>query len=526
MNAAGDEFSATHDRFTPALPHACISYVPALAGAAEISATATATASTATFTRALCSIRAAVAQVQLVSVAGPAELELPAAFGEVDQRGPGPAGDLPLGDLAVSGARRADLQIRAPVQRLARDPQDLVRAVLLRRRVQRAPEHDRRDLPVLAEHERHLRRGITEPGPRPLGHELRPRVGARVPGRLALRARREDRDRHEPERHRYREPSHHGSFTPAPRLGFPVALFSQKRRSKEEKSARRRATVRGVPDETRPQVTKRQAPPCLPLNAQLAELAGRQHGVVTTKQLGMTSGAISKRARAGTLHRVHRGVYAVGHARLSEKGAFMAAVLAAGQGAALCGLSAAVLWQAWRRKVHEIHVLVPRDRRPYPGFRIHTTRHLHPSDITTHDGIPVTTIARTLVDLTDTLTTHQLANVIHEAAFRNRYNRQATLAALIRANGRRNLNRLAQAIQSDSPGTRSDLEDRFLSLIADLPQPRVNTKIAGLEVDFAYDGLVIEIDGPGHRRPRTQREDQARDAKLRQAGYEVIRIRA
>src|SRR4051794_8684632 len=257
---------------------------------------------------------------------------------------------------------------------------------------------------------------------------------------------------------------------------------------------------------------------------ELAELAARQHGVVTTKQLGMTSGAISKRARAGTLHRVHRGVYAVGHARLSEKGAFMAAVLAAGEHAVLCGLSAAVLWQAWRRKVHEIHVLVPRDRRPYPGFRIHTTRHLHPSDITTHDGIPVTTIARTLVDLTDTLTTHQLANVIHEAAFRNRFNRQATLAAMTRANGRRNLNRLAEALKAEGAGTRSHAEDRFLELIADLPQPKVNTKIAGLEVDFAYDDLMIEIDGPGHNRPRTRREDAARDAALRRAGYEVIRI--
>jgi very-short-patch-repair endonuclease len=257
----------------------------------------------------------------------------------------------------------------------------------------------------------------------------------------------------------------------------------------------------------------------------LAKLAARQHGVVTTEQLGMSSTSITKRVRAGTLHRVHRGVYAVGHERLSEKGAFMAATLAAGKGAALCGLSAAVYWQAWRRKVPEIHVLVPREHRPHPDFHVHTTRQLHPSDVTEHDGIAVTTMARTLVDLTDVLTTHQLANVIHEAAFRNRFNRQATLAAMARANGRRNLAKLAQALKEEGPGTRSDAEDRFLSLIGDLPQPRVNTKIAGLEVDFAYDGVVIEIDGPGHKRPRTQREDRERDAVLKRAGYEVIRIR-
>ncbi len=277
-----------------------------------------------------------------------------------------------------------------------------------------------------------------------------------------------------------------------------------------------------MPNKAHPQGSKTQAPPCLPLNAQLAELAARQHGVVTTKQLGMSSTSISKRIRAGTLHRVHRGVYAVGHNRLSENGAFMAAVLAAGKGAALCGLSAAVYWKAWRRKVDEIHVLVPRHHRPHPGFHVHTTRHIHPSDIIEHDGITVTTMARTLVDLTDVLTSHQLANVIHEAAFHNRFNRHATLAAMARANGRRNLAKLAAALRAEGPGTRSALEDRFLELVGEAP--RVNPTIAGLEVDFALDGLVIEIDGRGHLRPRTQREDRARDAILHAAGYSVLRL--
>ena len=272
---------------------------------------------------------------------------------------------------------------------------------------------------------------------------------------------------------------------------------------------------------------EREAPPGLPLNAQLARLAARQHGVVTAAQLrelGLTHQAISARADTGALHRVHRGVYAVGHQRLSERGAYMAAALAAGDGAALAGLSAAALWQAWRRKVREIHVLVPRHRRPQPGFRLHLTRHLHASDVTVHDGIPVTTMARTLVDLTDTLTPHQLANVIHEAAFRNRFNRTATLAAMARANGRRNLARLAEALQAEGAGTRSDLEDRFLSLITDLPQPKVNTRIEGLEVDFAWPGLVVEIDGHGHTRKSTQREDAAREAILKAGGYSVLRL--
>jgi very-short-patch-repair endonuclease len=276
-------------------------------------------------------------------------------------------------------------------------------------------------------------------------------------------------------------------------------------------------------------MSRKQGPPPLdpdaPLNAQLAELAARQHGVVTTKQLGLTSPSITHRVHAGTLHRVHRGVYAVGHDRLSERGKFMAATLAAGKGAALCGLSAAVLWQAWRRNVDEIHVVAPRGRKPKPGLCIHTTRHVHVSDIIEHDGIPVTTMARTLVDLTDVLTTHQLANVIHEAAFRNRFNRHATYAALARATGRRNLARLAAALKAEGPGTRSDLEDRFLALIGDL-NPKVNTRIEGLEVDAVIDNLVIEIDGPGHLRPRTRREDATRDAVLAAAGYSVLRLSA
>jgi len=272
-----------------------------------------------------------------------------------------------------------------------------------------------------------------------------------------------------------------------------------------------------------PQGSKTQAPPCLPLNAQLAELAARQHGVLTANQLGMSSSSITKRVRSGTLHRVHHGVYALGHDRLSQNGEFMAAVLAAGKGAALCGLSAAVYWKAWRRKVDEIHVLVPRAHRPHPGFVVHTTRRIYPSDVIEHDGIPVTTMARTLVDLTDVLTAHQLANVIHEAAFRNRFNRQATYAAMARSNGRRNLARLAQALKAEGPGTRSDLEDRFLSLIGDL-NPEVNPKLEGLEVDAKIGNLVIEIDGPAHNRPRTRREDATRDAILHAAGYSVLRL--
>jgi hypothetical protein len=263
------------------------------------------------------------------------------------------------------------------------------------------------------------------------------------------------------------------------------------------------------------------------LNGQLAELAARQHGVVTRAQIPLAGGTIAHRVKAGHLHRVHRGVYAVGHARLSEKGAWMAAVLAAGEGAALAGESAARLWKSWRRAEREIHVVVEGNRRQQTGFRLHTTTRLDPRDVTVHDGIPVTTMARTLVDLAATLTEQQLTNVIHEAAFRNRFNARATRAAMTRAGGRKRsvLERAIRAHETGSAGTRSDLEDRFLLLIASLPVPQVNVEVLpGIEVDFAWPGLVVELDGPGHERARTKAQDRIRDAALQAADIEPLRI--
>src|SRR4051794_16112705 len=261
-------------------------------------------------------------------------------------------------------------------------------------------------------------------------------------------------------------------------------------------------------------------------------LATRQHGVVTAAQLrklGLTHQGMSKRTEAGTLHRIHRGVYAVGHPRLAEKGLWMAAVLAAGERAVLASLSAAVLWRISRWTPDEIFVLAPGKHRPRNDFRLQTCRHLDRRDVTWRHGIPVTTVARTLVDLTDVLTAPQIANVIHEAAFRKRFNEAGTRAAMARANGRANLARLENALTLNargSAGTKSELEDRFLAHVreAGLPEPEINVKVEGLEVDFRLGRRVFEVDGAGHERPRPHAEDEQRDAPLRAAGYDVVRV--
>ncbi|WP_028058172.1 PDDEXK family nuclease [Candidatus Solirubrobacter pratensis] len=192
-------------------------------------------------------------------------------------------------------------------------------------------------------------------------------------------------------------------------------------------------------------------------------------------------------------------------------------------------MSAAALWRISRWTPDEIHVIAPGGHRRRAGFRLQTCRRLDARDMTRHAGIPVTTVARTLVDLTDVLSAHQLANVIHEAAFRRRFEPAAVRTAMRRARGRPRLAQLEQALvlnASGSAGTRSELEDRFLECVLDagLPEPDVNVIVEGFEVDFRWPGLIVEIDGPGHERRRTQREDRERDLRLQAARHGVIRV--
>ena len=266
-------------------------------------------------------------------------------------------------------------------------------------------------------------------------------------------------------------------------------------------------------------------------DARVAALAARQHGVVTLIQLfmaGLSRSAISRRVKTGRLHRIHSGVYAVGHPGLSRHGEALAAVLAAGPGAALSHLPAAVLHEISRIPATHIEVITPSQHVPR-GVKVHRCRGLSALDVTTAHRIPVTTVHRTLVDLTDTLTKWQLANLIHEAAFRGRFVELAVRDAMARANGRRRLKVLEQAIalhHAGSAGTRSGNEDLFLTF--DLPEPLVNTHLLGFEVDFLWPDrrIVVEIDGVGHERRPATADDERQDRALAAAGFETIRFAA
>jgi predicted transcriptional regulator of viral defense system len=154
-----------------------------------------------------------------------------------------------------------------------------------------------------------------------------------------------------------------------------------------------------------------------PVDAAIAAIAARQHGVIARIQLlrlGLGRRAIAHRVEQGRLHVIHRGVYAVGHARLTIHGRWMAAVLASGEGSRLSYRSAGMLWAVRRTERGLIEVTSPRTGHPLPGVQRHRAE-LPADEVTVHDGIPVTTVARTLLDLATVLTPHQLARAVNEA---------------------------------------------------------------------------------------------------------------
>lgn len=268
----------------------------------------------------------------------------------------------------------------------------------------------------------------------------------------------------------------------------------------------------------------------------IAGVASLQHGLITTaqlKKLGISDGAIWRRARRGALHQVYRGVWSVGHCALSLHARWMAAVLAVGEDAALSHLAAASLWNIWRRSVDDVHVVAATRHRPIPGIHVHQSRALSAREVRRRFRIPVTSVARTILDLGDVLTPYQLANVIHEAEFRRHFNRRELERLLRRNRGRRSVTIVRQALQlhdGGSAGTFSDLEDEFLALARTRSlEPLVNVPITvsdgELRPDFHWPALrlVVEVDGSGHQRKRTQEQDRGRDARFRADGWTVIR---
>jgi predicted transcriptional regulator of viral defense system len=272
-----------------------------------------------------------------------------------------------------------------------------------------------------------------------------------------------------------------------------------------------------------------------PVDARVAALAGRQHGVVAFRQLrsiGLGRDAIAYRVNTGRLHCIHRGVYAVGHPLVSLKGQFMAATLACGDGAAISHRPAAHLHGLLTFNGTRIDVSSPRRVKPRRALETHQTRTLAPHDLTTVERIPVTSVARTLLDLAAVAPQRHVERALDQAEILRVFDLMAIDDVLARANGR-STKRLEAALQKhrdDGPTfTRSELEEAFLKIIDDagLPRPAMNTQVCGFEVDAYWreHGLVVEIDSYRYHRTRRAFEaDRRRDIALQAAGLRIARF--
>ena len=247
--------------------------------------------------------------------------------------------------------------------------------------------------------------------------------------------------------------------------------------------------------------------------------------------LGYSASMIKRWVKTGWLHRVHRGVYAVGHARLTVRGRWMAAVLAGGPDAVLSHRAAAALWDIRPIPSGPIDV-TSTSRHNLPGIRFHWSRSLHADDTALVDGIPVTSLARTLLDLAEILSAQKLRTTLEAAQRRDLLDAVAMHRLLARSNGRRGVRPLSQALKllgDEAPWTQSELEREFLEFVreAGLPEPRCNVVVDGLAVDCFWPehNLIVELDGYAfHKARRSFDEDRRRDTVHTVAGRRTVRV--
>jgi len=233
----------------------------------------------------------------------------------------------------------------------------------------------------------------------------------------------------------------------------------------------------------------------------MAWIAGRAHGVVTRAELldaGVSRREIAHRLRTGVLIVEFRGVYRVGHRAPSVEARYMAAVKACGPGARLSGLAAAHLFGLVQGAAPAPEVTAPTERR-VTGVKTHRSRNMDPRDATKWRGIPVTTVPRTLVDLSSVLSLDALARAFHEAGVRHRTTPVQVEAALERCPTARRAGNLRRVVHGDVHVTLSTLERRFLELLRedDLPLPVTNRPAGGRLVDCRWPArrLTVELDG-------------------------------
>ncbi len=267
----------------------------------------------------------------------------------------------------------------------------------------------------------------------------------------------------------------------------------------------------------------------------VAKVAERQCGLVTRAQLlaaGLGRGAVAHRVAEGRLHPVHRGVYLVGHRAPVPRAREMAAILVCGPGALLSHRSAGAAWRMPVPAIREVEVsLVGRDIPSRPGIRIYRVETLHARDARRYAGLPLTSPARTLLDLGAVLTPRGLEQAVADARARRLVSETELHAVLARAPAKRGAAALRALLQREAgPAlTRSAAEELLLAIVraAALPSPETNVRVGAYEVDFLWrtERLVVEVDGYAfHSSLPAFERDHVRDADLDDAGFRVRRV--
>jgi hypothetical protein len=267
----------------------------------------------------------------------------------------------------------------------------------------------------------------------------------------------------------------------------------------------------------------------------LVEIGERQHGVISIRQLetilGYSPSAVKREVAAGRLLRLHRGVFAIGHRRLSPYGHCLAAVLACGPGALLSHGSAAWLWGIWRYGPAPLHVTSPIPRKPRAPIHLHHSRILTAADRAIEENIPVTALPRTLLDCAAESSRPRLQRTLERSEELKLFDLTPVEELLERSRGHAGWGRLRRAIAlyAPVPFTRSGFERLFFEalLAAGLPQPATNFVEAGFELDVYWPErrFAVELDTYAtHGTNAAFERDRLRDEDLALAGVELLRV--
>lgn len=277
-------------------------------------------------------------------------------------------------------------------------------------------------------------------------------------------------------------------------------------------------------------------PPSIARELALAQRAARQHGVVGRDQLvalGLSRDEVQQVVRCGRLTRIHPGVYAVGAQPLSQRGRWFAALLASRPDPLLSHLSSAAEIGIARER-GPVHVAVAaRGGRRLAGAVVHRCRFIDPADRSRRNGLPVTTVERTLLDLAETETADRFERIAEEADRHRLLDPDRLRAVVARNPGRHGARRVLELLEHfvSSPDANEGIERQFHVLLREegLPMPQANVLVHGQIVDcwWPQSRFVVELDSHTHHSHWMARErDLVRDANLLRLGIATLRVTA